>query len=52
MPAAQEIMNQQRLRGSGKIGILLHDQVLQQKTLYYVLGWGFFPIITILTVLL
>lgn len=49
MPAAQEIMNDERLRSSNRTGIPLKDQVLQQamhKWLYF----GF-PIISILTIL-
>lgn len=34
MPAAQEIMNQERFRSSGKTGVPLKDQVLQQEIHY------------------
>lgn len=50
MPVAQEILNQERFRSSGKTGVPLEDQVLQQE-LHYWLCFGF-PIITVLTILI
>lgn len=50
MLAAQEIMNQERFRNSGKTYVPLEDQVLQQE-MHYWLHFGF-PIITVLTILL
>lgn len=50
MPAAQEIMNQQRFRSSGKTGIPVKDQVLKQAMQYWL--WFGFPITTNLTILL
>lgn len=50
MPAAQEIMSQERFRNSGKTGVPLKHQALQQEMHYWVC-FGF-PIITVIIILL